>query len=178
MKVVVVGCTHAGTASVVNIKENYPDSEVTIYEKNNNVSFLSCGIALNVGKVIDTTEKLFYSSPEALNALGAKTKMQHEVLNIDFKNKKLSVKNLLTNEIFEDNYDKLVLTLGSWPIVPKFEGGNLDNIVLCKNYNHALDIIERSKNAKNVVVIGAGYIGVELAEAFEMQGKKYYTYRC
>ena len=44
MKVVVVGCTHAGTAAVVNIKENYPDSEVVIYEKNNNVSFLSCGI--------------------------------------------------------------------------------------------------------------------------------------
>ena len=159
MKVVVVGCTHAGTAAVVNIKENYPDSEVVIYEKNNNVSFLSCGIALNVGKVIDTTEKLFYSSPEALNSLGAQTKMQHEVLDIDFKNKKLSVKNLLTNEVFEDNYDKLVLTLGSWPIVPKFEGGTLDNIVLCKNYNHALNIIEKSKDAKNVVVIGAGYIG-------------------
>ena len=47
----------------LEIKENYPDSEVVIYEKNNNVSFLSCGIALNVGKVIDTTEKLFYSSP-------------------------------------------------------------------------------------------------------------------
>ena len=171
MKVVVVGCTHAGTAAVVNIKENYPDSEVVIYEKNNNVSFLSCGIALNVGKVIDTTEKLFYSSPEALNSLGAQTKMQHEVLDIDFKNKKLSVKNLLTNEVFEDNYDKLVLTLGSWPIVPKFEGGTLDNIVLCKNYNHALNIIEKSKDAKNVVVIGARYIGVELAEAFEMQGK-------
>ena len=171
MKVVVVGCTHAGTAAVVNIKENYPDSEVVIYEKNNNVSFLSCGIALNVGKVIDTTEKLFYSSPEALNSLGAQTKMQHEVLDIDFKNKKLSVKNLLTNEVFEDNYDKLVLTLGSWPIVPKFEGGTLDNIVLCKNYNHALNIIEKSKDAKNVVVIGAGYIGGELAEAFEMQGK-------
>ncbi len=171
MKIVVIGCTHAGTAAVVNIKENYPDSEVVIYEKNNNVSFLSCGIALNVGKVIDTTEKLFYSSPEALNSLGAQTKMQHEVLNIYFKNKKLSVKDLLTNEVFEDNYDKLVLTLGSWPIVPKFEGGTLDNIVLCKNYNHALNIIEKSKYAKNVVVIGAGYIGVELAEAFKMQGK-------
>ena len=171
MKVIVVGCTHAGTAAVLNIRENYPDSEVIIYEKNNNVSFLSCGIALNVGKVIDTTEKLFYSSPDALNSLGAQTKMQHEVLDVDFKNKKLSVKNLLTDEVFEDNYDKLVLTLGSWPIVPRFEGGNLDNIVLCKNYNHALDIIKRSENAKNVVVIGAGYIGVELAEAFEMQGK-------
>ena len=171
MKVVVVGCTHAGTAAVTNIRENYPDSEVIIYEKNNNVSFLSCGIALYVGGVIDTTEKLFYSSPDALSSLGAQTKMQHEVLDIDFKNKKLSVKNLLTNEVFEDNYDKLVLTLGSWPIVPNFEGKNLDNIVLCKNYNHALDIIEKSKNAKNVVIIGAGYIGVELAEAFEMKGK-------
>ena len=171
MKVVVVGCTHAGTAAVVNIRENYPDSEVVIYEKNNNVSFLSCGIALNVGKVIDTTEKLFYSSPEVLRSLDAKTKMQHEVIDIDFKNKKLSVKNLLTNEVFKDNYDKLVLTLGSWPIVPSFEGINLENIVLCKNYDHALDIIHRSEDAKNIVVIGAGYIGVELAEAFEMQGK-------
>ena len=89
MKIVVVGCTHAGTASVVNLKELYPESDITIYEKNDNISFLSCGIALNVGKVIDTTEKLFYSSPEALNSLGAQTKMQHEVLDIDFKNKKL-----------------------------------------------------------------------------------------
>ena len=85
--------------------------------------------------------------------------------------KKLTVKNLLTGEVKEDTYDKLVLTLGSWPIVPKFEGGELENIVLCKNYDHAQEIIAKSKDAKNTVVIGAGYIGVELAEAFEMQGK-------
>lgn len=171
MKVIVIGCTHAGTAAVTNIKEKYPESEVVVYEKNDNLSFLSCGIALNVGKVIDTTEKLFYSSPENLQSIGIKTNMKHEVLDIDFDNKKISVKNLLTCEVFEDTYDKLVLTLGSWPIVPNFEGGKLDNIVLCKNYDHAKDIIKRSENAKNVVVIGAGYIGVELAEAFEMQGK-------
>ncbi len=171
MKVIAIGCTHAGTAAVTNIKDKYPESEVVVYEKNDNLSFLSCGIALNVGKVIDTTEKLFYSSPENLQSIGIKTNMKHEVLDIDFDNKKISVKNLLTGEIFEDTYDKLVLTLGSWPIVPNFEGGKLDNIVLCKNYDHAKDIIKRSENAKNVVVIGAGYIGVELAEAFEMQGK-------
>ena len=51
--------------------------------------------------------------------------MKHEVLDIDFDNKTLSVKNLLTKEKFKDTYDKLVLTLGSWPIVPKFEGGEL-----------------------------------------------------
>ena len=171
MKMVVVGCTHAGTAAVVNLKELHPESEITIYEKNDNLSFLSCGIALNVGGVIKETKNLFYNSPENLAKMGVVTNMKHEVLNIDFENKTLKVKNLLNNEEFEDNYDKLVLTLGSWPIVPKFEGGDLDNILLCKNHDHAIEIIEKSKNAKNVVIIGAGYIGVELVEAFEMQGK-------
>mgnify|MGYP002764384138 FL=1 len=171
MKIVIVGCTHAGTAAVVNLKELHPESEITIYEKNDNLSFLSCGIALNVGGVIKETKNLFYNSPENLAKMGVVTNMKHEVLNIDFENKALEVNNLLNNEEFEDNYDKLVLTLGSWPIVPKFEGGDLDNILLCKNHDHAIEIIEKSKNAKNVVVIGAGYIGVELVEAFEMQGK-------
>ena len=171
MKIVIVGCTHAGTAAVVNLKELHPESEITVYEKNDNLSFLSCGIALNVGGVIKETKNLFYNSPENLAKMGVVTNMKHEVLNIDFENKTLKVKNLLNNEEFEDNYDKLVLTLGSWPIVPKFEGGDLDNILLCKNHDHAIEIIEKSKNAKNVVIIGAGYIGVELVEAFEMQGK-------
>lgn len=171
MKVIVIGCTHAGTAAVVNIKDKYPESEVVIYEKNDNISFLSCGIALNVADVVKDTQKLFYNSPENLQTLGIKTNMQHEVLNIDFENKSIIVKNLLTSETFEDSYDKLVLTLGSWPIVPNFEGGNLDNIVLCKNYDHAKTITSKCSDAKNVVIIGAGYIGVELAEAFEIQGK-------
>ena len=171
MKIIVVGCTHAGTAAVVNLKELYPDSQITIYEKNDNISFLSCGIALSVGDVVTNPEKLFYNSPENLASQGIITNMKHEVLDIDFDNKKISAKNLVTEEVLYDNYDKLVLTLGSWPIVPEFEGGNLENIVLCKNYDHAKTIIEKSKNSKNVVVIGAGYIGVELAEAFEMKNK-------
>lgn len=172
MKVLVVGCTHAGTAAVVNLKELYPESEITIYEKNDNISFLSCGIALNVGKVIESTESLFYNSPENLAKSGVNTKMKHEVLDINFDEKRVEVKNLVTQEVFYDDYDKLVLTLGSWPIVPEVEGGNLDNIVLCKNYDHALNIINKGEKAENVVIIGAGYIGVELVEAFEMQGKK------
>ena len=171
MKIVVVGCTHAGTAAVVNLKALHPESEITIYEKNDNISFLSCGIALNVGGVIKETKDLFYNSPENLAKQGVITNMKHEVLDIDFDNKKVKVKNLVTNEEFEDNYDKLVLTLGSWPIVPRFEGGDLENILLCKNHDHALTIIEKAEDAKNVVIIGAGYIGVELVEAFEMKGK-------
>ena len=172
MKVIVVGCTHAGTAAVVNIKALYKDAEVVVYERNDNISFLSCGIALNVGGVIDTTEKLFYNSPEKLAEIGVSTKMEHDVQSIDFKAKKLEVKDLKTGNVFEDTYDKLVLTVGSWPIVPNFPGIENENIELCKNYRHALTLIEKAKKAQKVVVIGAGYIGVELAEAFELKGKE------
>ena len=173
MKVVIVGCTHAGTASVVNIKALHPECEVTVYEKNDNISFLSCGIALHVADVVKDPKGLFYSSPEALNKLGVTTKMLHEVTSVDLDAKTLKVKNLSTNVEFEDTFDKIVLTPGSWPIVPKFEGLDLENIVLSKNFGHSQVIIEKAKEStcNNVVVVGAGYIGVELAEAFEILGK-------
>lgn len=171
MKILVVGCTHAGTAFIVNAKRKYPESDIVVYEKSDNVSFLSCGIALSVSNVVTEPEKLFYNSPQNLSGMGINMKMNHEVIKIDIKNKTVRVKDLKSNNEFDDNYDKLILTLGSWPIVPKFQGGELENILLCKNYNHAKEVIERAKTAHNVVVIGAGYIGVELAEAFEMQGK-------
>ncbi|MDD6795588.1 MAG: FAD-dependent oxidoreductase [Clostridiaceae bacterium] len=171
MKIIVVGCTHAGTSAIVNLKEMYPHCDITVYEKNDNISFLSCGIALNLGKVIKDTKSLFYNSPEKLAESGVITKMKHEVTNIDFDKKIIRVKNLETDDIFEDNYDKLVLTLGSWPIVPRLEGIDLENIQLCKNHDHAVTLIEKAKKAENVVIIGAGYIGVELVEAFENIGK-------
>lgn len=172
MKIIVIGCTHAGTAAIVNIKSLYPESEVVVYERNNNISFLSCGIALSVGGVVSEPEKLFYNSPQGLSQLGVTTKMEHDVIDIDFAQKIVEVKDLKTQQVTKAHYDKLVLTLGSWPITPQIEGIHQENIVLCKNYNHAQDIIEKAKTAKEVVIVGAGYIGVELAEAFEMKGKK------
>lgn len=171
MKVVVIGCTHAGTAAIVNISKLHPEAEITVYEKNDNISFLSCGIALYIGGVVKDPQGLFYSSPEKLAELGVITKMGHEVKGVDFENKKVVVMDIASKVEFEDTYDKLVITTGSWPIVPKFEGGELENIVLCKNYDHSKNIVNRAKDAKNVVVVGAGYIGVELVEAFRENGK-------
>lgn len=172
MKVAVIGCTHAGTAAIVNTVNLYPDAKVTVYERNDNISFLSCGIALYVGGVVKDPAGLFYSSPEALAEKGVQTKMQHDVIDVNLDAKTLTVKNLVNGEVFEDSYDKLVVTTGSWPIQPPIEGITLDNIMLSKNYNHSNAIIEKAKEAKNVVVVGAGYIGVELVEAFEENGKK------
>lgn len=172
MKVVVVGCTHAGTAAVKNILANNPEAEVTVYERNDNVSFLSCGIALYVGGVVKDAAGLFYSNPEELASLGAKVKMEHNVENIDVENKKVTAKNLITNEEETVSYDKLVMTTGSWPIIPPIPGIESNNVLLCKNYNQANVIIEKAKDAKKVVVVGGGYIGIELVEAFVESGKE------
>lgn len=171
MKVIVIGCTHAGTAAIVNAANLYEDLNITVYERNDNISFLSCGIALHVADVVKDPQGLFYSSPEALADLGVTTKMKHDVLDVNVNEKTVTIKNLETNETFEDTFDKLIVTTGSWPIQPPIEGIEKENIVLCKNYDHAKVIIEKAKQVENITVVGAGYIGVELVEAFEMLGK-------
>ena len=172
MKVVVVGCTHAGTAAILNLKKINPDVEITVFERNDNISFLSCGIALYVGGVVKDPQGLFYCSPEKLRELNVNTKMRHDVKNVDIKGKKIHVANLETGEEFDETFDKLIVTSGSWPIIPPIKGIEMNNILLCKNYNHSNEIIEKGKNAKKVVVVGAGYIGVELVEAFRDNGKE------
>ena len=171
MKIVIVGCTHAGTITANQVLSNHPDTEVTIYEKNDNVSFLSCGIATYLGGVTKDIDDMFYSSPETLAKLGANVKLEHEVTSVDLKNKSLTVKDLNTGATSEDHYDKLMVTTGSWPIIPGLPGIDNPNVYLCKNYNHAKKLFEVAKGAKNIVVIGGGYIGVELVEAYSKQGK-------
>ena len=172
MKVAVIGCTHAGTAAILNLKRIYPDSEVTVFERNDNISFLSCGIALYVGGVVKDPQGLFYCSPDKLRELNVDTRMRHNVESVNLKDKKIIAKNLETNEIMEQSFDKMIITSGSWPIIPPIEGIDLKNILLSKNYNHSNAIIEAAKDSKKIIVVGAGYIGVELVEAFNDQGKE------
>lgn len=171
MKIAVIGCTHAGTAAISNMIKLYPDAKINVYEKNDNISFLSCGIALHVSGIVKDPNGLFYATPEELTELGVNMFIKHEVMDIDIEKKTLVARNLVTNETIQDTFDKLVITTGSWPVIPKIEGIDLENVLLCKNFHHAETIIEKAKEAKNIVVVGAGYIGIELVEAFEMSGK-------
>lgn len=182
MKVIVLGCNHAGTFAATKMKEFHGDSvEVVTYDRNDNISFLACGIALWVGGVVKEPKGLFYASPEGLAAAGIKVNMGHEVTNIDFAAKKISVKKLADGSEFEDSYDKIVIAAGSWPVIPPIKGIearglelNLKGVYMSKLYQHALEIIEQCKKPeiKKVMVIGAGYIGVELIEAFKAYGKE------
>lgn len=171
MKVAVIGCTHAGTAAVKELTSQHEQLDITVYERNDNVSFLSCGIALHVGGVVEHAESLFYSSPDELAELGAGMRLKHDVLEIDSTNQTIVAKNLVTGETVYDTYDKLIMTTGSWPIIPMLPGIELNQIELCKNYHHAQTIIKKATDAQRITVVGAGYIGAELVEAFEAYGK-------
>ncbi len=172
MKVIVIGCTHAGTSAVKTILRENPGTEVTVFERNDNISFLSCGIALYVGGVVKDAAGLFYSNPEELSELGAKVKIRHNVKKIDTDAKKVVAEDLNTGREFEEEYDKLVITTGSWPVIPPIPGIDSKNILLCKNYEQANVIISKANEVNKVIIVGGGYIGIELVEAFQKSGKE------
>ena len=174
MKIVIIGSTHAGTAAIKSIKSHHLEAEIDVYEKNDNVSFLSCGIALSVQGEVKNNDDLFYSSPEILSDLGANIHMKHEVTHVDTKNKTITVKDLTTDAVSTVAYDKLVATTGSWPVVPPIPGIEDERIVLSKNYTHAKALLDYANDPKiqRVVVVGGGYIGTELVEAFNVKGRE------
>lgn len=166
MKVIVVGCTHAGTAAVEQILTKHPETEVTVYERDDNIAFLSCGIALYLGRIVNRLEDMFYADPTTLEGYGAEVHMKHNVLKIDSKNKKIVVQDLQTQEIFEDTYDKLIMTTGSEVGVPPIKGMDNSRVLLCKSYAQAKKIYESALNYPSIAIVGAGYVGVELAESY------------
>ncbi|MBL3531417.1 FAD-dependent oxidoreductase [Companilactobacillus zhachilii] len=166
MKVIVVGCTHAGTAAVEQILQDHPETEITVYERDDNISFLSCGIALYLGRKVKRLEDMFYASPKDLEKLGAKVHMKYDVLKIDSKNKTVMCENMKTHEIINDTYDKLIMTTGSTVAVPPIMGISDTRILMCKSYAQAQEIYETAKKYHHITIVGGGYIGVELAESY------------
>ncbi|MGL5021008.1 MAG: FAD-dependent oxidoreductase, partial [Mycoplasmatales bacterium] len=174
-KVVVIGTNHAGTHAVTTLTEYYKESvDVVTYDAGKYISFLGCGMALWIGNVIDSGDGLFYASPEGLRESGAKVFMEHEMVNADFDNKVVTILDHQTGETIKESYDKLILGIGSWPILPKLPGHDLENIIYAKIFENAQHVIEvlKDHSIKRVAVVGAGYIGVELAEAFKQNGKE------
>lgn len=171
-KIVVIGANHAGTSAINFLTDLSKDNKVVVFDRNNNISFLGCGMALWIGNQIKGSDGLFYSDKQKLEAKGAKVTMEAEIDRIDFK-KKIVYGKEKNGTAIEESYDKLILATGSLPIVPNLKGMDLENVQQVKIFQNAQDVIEKLKNPaiKNVAVIGAGYIGVELAEAFKRHEK-------
>lgn len=172
-KIVVIGANHAGTAALNTILDYYPDKEVIAFDANSNISFLGCGMALWIGGQISGPEGLFYSSKEILEKKGAAIHMNTRVSDINFT-KKLIYAETSSGRSVEQGYDKLILATGSVPIKFPLKGMDLQNVQFVKLYQNAQDVIQKLKNPsiRKVVIVGAGYIGVELAEAFRRNGRE------
>jgi len=172
-KIVVVGANHAGTCAINTITGFNEGDEVVVFDQNSNISFLGCGMALWIGGQISKPDGLFYSNKEKLESQGAKVNMNSKVERIDF-DKKFVYATLENGQKIEESYDKLILATGSLPIVPQIPGRDLENVQLVKLFQNAEEVIKKLENPdiKTIAVVGAGYIGVELAEAFERHNKK------
>lgn len=173
-KVVVVGVNHAGTSAIRTLLAQNKEHEVVAFDRNDNISFLGCGIALTVSGVVQNVNDLFYSNCNELETLGADVHMSTDVTRIDTDRKEVQAKNLKTGETLTERYDKLIYAAGSWPVDFRVPNGDLDNIYVCKLFQHAATLIEKANEPKiqSVAIIGAGYIGIELAEAYHQKGKK------
>lgn len=171
-KTVIIGSNHAGIAAANTLLDQYPNQEVVMIEKNSNLSYLGCGTALWVGRQIDSYEGLFYTKKEDFEAKGAKIYTETTVAQIDFQQKNIQCQSS-TGERFCESYDTLILATGSKPIAPNIPGADLENIHFLKRFQdgQAVDKRMSEPNIKTVAVIGAGYIGVEIAEAAKRRGK-------
>ncbi|GFO51734.1 NADH oxidase [Lactococcus garvieae] len=173
MKIVIIGTNHAGIAAANTLLDNYPGHEITMIDRNSNMSYLGCGTALWVGRQIDQPNELFYARPDDFETKGAKVLTEIEVSSIDFEHKKVYATTKAGEEHVED-YDKLILAMGSRPIIPKITGNELEGIHFLKLFQEGQAVDEEfaKEEVKRIAVIGAGYIGTEIAEAAKRRGKE------
>lgn len=172
MKILIVGGVAGGATAATRLRRLSEENEVIIFEKGQYVSFANCGLPYHISGTIDKRDALLLQTPESLKErYNLDVRVFTEVLSIYTVDKKVSVKNLQTGKIYLENYDKLLLSPGAEPIKPPFEGIDSDKIYTLRNIPDMDKIVAKTKNAQNFVVVGGGFIGLEVAENLIEAGK-------
>ncbi|WDT67833.1 CoA-disulfide reductase [Cloacibacterium sp. TD35] len=172
MKILIVGGVAGGATAATRLRRLSEENEVIIFEKGQYVSFANCGLPYHISGTIDKRDALLLQTPESLKErYNLDVRVFTEVLSIYTDEKKVSVKNLQTGEIYLESYDKLLLSPGAEPIKPPFEGIDSDKIYTLRNIPDMDKIVAKTKNAQNFVVVGGGFIGLEVAENLIEAGK-------
>lgn len=168
MRIVIIGAVAAGTSAAAKARRNDDFAEIIIYEKDKDISYSGCGLPYYIGGDVEDINEL---TPRDVKFFKDKydidVRIQHEVISIDADKKTLVVKNCLTNETFEDFYDKLVLATGASPFIPRIEGIDKKHVFFLRNVENARNIkafIEEYKPTK-AVIAGTGFIGFEVLES-------------
>lgn len=166
MKIVIVGGVAGGATTATRLRRLSENNEIILFEREENISFANCGLPYYISDVISKKEDLLVQTPKAFkDRFNIDVRIKQEVISINKENKTVDVKNLSTGETYTETYDKLVLSPGVEPINP-FKNLNSKRIFTLRTIDDSSKIKEYiSKNdVKNVVIVGGGYIGVEMAE--------------
>ncbi|MFY9176669.1 MAG: FAD-dependent oxidoreductase [Caldicoprobacterales bacterium] len=173
MKVLVIGGVAAGTKVAAKLKRENHDCEVTILTKSKDISYAGCGIPYYVGSIIPNRNQLIVNTPESFSELtGVSVLTQVEVTKVNPSDKTVDAINLKTNQPLKYEYDKLVIASGAQAISPPFDGINLKNVFLVRTPDdgEALRTAVEAGDIKRAVVVGGGYVGLEVAENLFYQG--------
>lgn len=173
MRIAVIGGVAAGTSAAAKARRTDKDAEIVIFEKGTDISYGGCGLPYYISDVIKKREDLIaFTAEEFEEKYGVEVKIKHEVTDIDAEAKKLTYKNLENSEEKSYKFDKLVIATGATPIKPPFKGVDLENVFTLRNVNNgdAIKTAVHSEEVKDAVIIGAGLIGLEMAESFSEAG--------
>lgn len=166
MKVIIVGGVAGGATTATRLRRLDENAEIILFERGEHISFANCGLPYYVGNVIKNEEDLLVQTPEKFKErFNIDVRISQEVIKIDKENRKVEVKKNDTGETYFETYDKLVLSPGAEPINP-FKDVKSDRIFTIRNVNDAEKVkaFIKSNNPKSAVIVGGGYIGVEMAE--------------
>src|SRR6056297_887132 len=167
MKIAVVGGVAAGTSAAAKASRTAEDAEIVLFEKGEDISYAGCGLPYYISEVTKSRGKVVLNTPQEFSEkYGVEVKIRHEVINIDKDNKVITYKDLENDTKGTYEYDKLIITTGAKPIVPPIEGIDLDNIQPLRSVKDADEIKEKMTGVEKVTIVGAGLIGLEMAESF------------
>ena len=167
MKVVIVGGVAGGATAAARIRRLDEQAEIVVFERSGYVSYANCGLPYYIGDVIEDPEALTLQTPESFfSRFRVTMKVHHEVTAIHPERKAVSVKNLETGELFEESYDKLLLSPGAKPTQPRLPGLGSEKIFTLRTVEDTFRIKEyiQEKQPKSAVLAGGGFISLELAE--------------
>ena len=167
MKVVIVGGVAGGATAAARIRRLNEEAEIVVFERSGYVSYANCGLPYYIGGTITDKEELTLQTPESFDARFRVTmKVHHEVTALHPERKTVSVKNLDTNETFEETYDKLILSPGAKPTQPEIPGTGLKKLFTLRTVEDTFKIKDYidANHPRSVVLAGGGFIGLELAE--------------
>ena len=172
MKVVIIGGVAGGMSAATRMRRLDAKAEIIVLEKSGYVSYANCGLPYYVGGVIEEEQDLLLQTPESLHArFRLDVRVANEVIAINRPKKTVSVRNLLTREVDEIDYDKLILSPGASPVVPPIPG--VERAMTLRTVEDVERITQRvDEKPKTAVVIGGGFIGVEIAENLVHRGIK------